>query len=403
MGGAETYVGRTGMRPLAVSPFVNIRRKLVMVLFTMAVVVGIKLFLFPFSREHYNHSARHQTIPTLSDGYVPYAAFQPADNVTYRRPDFVDAFEGYTYRGPCDISSLELHASFSPLCRDRKSMLTAMSSGGRIGIDAPYMPRGCDMRWFTTEEICEILGRFEKVIFLGDSMMRHVVGSINVLVRKNLGYGAVTDWNFTPQEREDCFCNSQFNVKACSMQGIFKTGDVIRNDPSSVTCPAGTFDVTIEQMIKFPIPQGEIDRFKGLLGSIKPAKPYAFVLGHGLWNDLELQATVDWLEQIMAVTTEQLPYLGAPGAFWPRLMVTPNAAGKDKPDEWVLTQGNKALTIFEESVAVEAGRRGVEHLGTWNMSIQATKYDGVHLDLKGNLVKAMMVLNWLNLLDVGSH
>ena len=76
-----------------------------------------------------------------------------------------------------------------------------MSGGGRIGFDAPYMPRGCDMRWFTTEEICEILSRFEKVIIVGDSMMRHVIGSINVLIRRDLGYGAVTDWNFSPEER----------------------------------------------------------------------------------------------------------------------------------------------------------------------------------------------------------
>jgi hypothetical protein len=80
-------------------------------------------------------------------------------------------------------------------------MITAMSSGGRIGNDAPYMPRGCDMRWFSTEEVCEILSRFEKVIIIGDSMMRHVIGSINVLIRKDLGYGAVTDWNFSPEER----------------------------------------------------------------------------------------------------------------------------------------------------------------------------------------------------------
>ena len=76
-----------------------------------------------------------------------------------------------------------------------------MSSGGRIGMNAPYLPRGCDMRWFTTEEVCEIFGRFQKVFVLGDSMMRHVLGSLNVLVRKDLGYGAVTDWNFSPQER----------------------------------------------------------------------------------------------------------------------------------------------------------------------------------------------------------
>ena len=57
--------------------------------------------------------------------------------------------------------------------------------------------------------------------------------------------------------------------------------------------------------------------------------------------------------------------------------MTPNAAGKAKPDEWIVSQGNKALMIFEESVKVEVERRGVEHLGTWNMSIQSNKFDGV--------------------------
>ena len=57
------------------------------------------------------------------------------------------------------------------------------------------------MRWFSTEEICEVFGRFEKVIVIGDSMMRHVVGAMNVLLRRDLGYGAVTNWNFSPKER----------------------------------------------------------------------------------------------------------------------------------------------------------------------------------------------------------
>ena len=84
-------------------------------------------------------------------------------------------------------------------------------------------------------------------------------------------------------------------------------------------------------------------------------------------------------------------------------MLTPNAAGIHKPIEWIQSQGNKALMMFEESVKIEASRRGVEHLGTWNMSIQSNKFDGVHVDLKGNLVKAMMVMNWLNLLEVEKH
>ena len=57
--------------------------------------------------------------------------------------------------------------------------------------------------------------------------------------------------------------------------------------------------------------------------------------------------------------------------------MTPNACGKEKPDEWIQSQGNKALMIFEESVGVEVRRRGLEHLGTWNATIQANKFDGV--------------------------
>ncbi len=120
-----------------------------------------------------------------------------------RVPDTIDTFTNYRYRNhtKCQISSLDLHTPFDPLCSNRADMLTAISGGGRIGKEAPFVPRGCDMRWFSTEEICEIFERFEKVIVVGDSMMRHVVGAMNVLLRKDLGYGAVTNWNFSPKER----------------------------------------------------------------------------------------------------------------------------------------------------------------------------------------------------------
>lgn len=139
---------------------------------------------------------------------IPFIAFNPPEMSSYRLPDRSDTFNTYKFRNACNISSLDLHTPFSPLCTDRPSMLNAMASGGRIGGGAPYMPRYCDMRWFTTEEVCEILGRFERVVLIGDSMLRHVIGSINILIRKDLGYGAVTDWNFSAQERYVLSCFS---------------------------------------------------------------------------------------------------------------------------------------------------------------------------------------------------
>ncbi|OQV08272.1 hypothetical protein CLAIMM_12577 [Cladophialophora immunda] len=319
-------------------------------------------------------------------GYNPSTAsipaFEPPENSTYRAPDTIDTFQNYAWRNhsECQISSLDLHSAFSPLCATREDFLRAFSGGGRIGFDQPFIPLGCDMRWFTTEEVCEIFSRFEKVIVVGDSMMRHVVGALNVLLRKDLGYGAVTNWNFDDQELRDCFCNHQMDVKSCSVQGIFSTSSVLEHDPSSLSCSRESpIDLVIEMMLRFPLDNEEVNRYKALLSPTKPGKPpLPPVLRRG-------------------AETKQRAHSHS---LWPRLFITPNAAGVRKPDEWLVSQGDKALMIFEESVRAEAAHRGVETMGTWNMSVQASKYDGVHLDLKGNLVKAMGVVNWLNLVDV---
>ncbi|KAK2629779.1 hypothetical protein QTJ16_000599 [Diplocarpon rosae] len=376
-------------RPRRMSIFRSNHSKIVIALCVLAIFVLLRQI--PPSAYEYQLLPPVKVIEMYNSTTIPYAAFQPPEAGQYRAPDITDTFRSYKFRNTCNISSLDLHTPFSPLCADQAAMLTAMSSGGRIGQDAPYMPRGCDMRWFTTEEICEILGRFDKVVLVGDSMLRHIIGSLNVLIRKDLGYGAVTDWNFSPQERKECFCNEQFDVKACSVQGIYKTSDVMASDPESVAC-SNAINVIMEEIVKYPIPNDEIKRLKeDLVPDGK--KPIAVILGHGLWSNLDLQMSVHWLDTVMDSVRDVL------GSAWTGLFVTPNAAGKEKADDWLVTQGNKALMLFEEAVGILTRERGLHHLGTWNMSIQSNKYDGVHLDMKGNLVKAMMVMNWLNMAE----
>ncbi|KAI1076970.1 hypothetical protein F5B20DRAFT_300243 [Whalleya microplaca] len=320
-----------------------------------------------------------------------------------------DTLAGYKHRSDeCNVSSLELHQPFGHVCPDRNSMLTAMSSGGRVGRDAPYVPRGCDMQWFSTREVCEILGRYSQVILVGDSMLRHVIGAMNILIREDLGYGGVTDWNFNDEERRECFCNNQFDVRDCSVQGIFSTADVVKHDPLSLVCPKivpeWSMDLRIEQMVRYPIPEEERQRLERAIDS-NPSQQKAFVLGHGLWNNLEIDQSVAWLDSVLDTINSKLKARTrlrgrSNKRNLPILLMTPNAAGEKKPDEWIISQGNKALIKFEHTMAVEAAKRRVDHLGTWNMSIQATSYDGVHMDMRGNLLKAMMVVNWLNLLEV---
>ncbi|TGJ81150.1 hypothetical protein E0Z10_g7606 [Xylaria hypoxylon] len=348
-------------------------------------------------------------------------------NPKARPHEFANAFAGYKhFGGDCKISSLEIHRPYDPICPNKDSMLTAMSSGGRIGRDAPYIPRGCDMQWYTTEEVCEILGRFSQVVLVGDSMLRHVIGALNIIVRENLGYGGVTDWNFDSRERqgtkasmesdsamltyvnrEQCFCNDQFDVTECSVQGIYKTEDVITFDPLSLACPrllpGWSTDLRMEQMVRYPIESDELERLEMAIDT-NPRLPQAFILGHGLWNNLEIDKSTAWLNTVVKVIDSKLKLRLRLKKLrqdknMPILLITPNAAGDKKPDEYLITQGNKALARFEHTMIQEAARQRIDHLGTWNMSIQANMYDGVHMDMRGNLLKAMMVMNWLNLLN----
>lgn len=111
-----------------------------------------------------------------------------------RTSDVNDSFESFRGRDTCGFSSTDLHLPFEPRCKDQSSLLNSMSDGGRPGFDAPYMPRGCDLKFYSTREICQILTRFESIIFLGDSLIRHLLGAFSILLRENLEYGAQQQW-----------------------------------------------------------------------------------------------------------------------------------------------------------------------------------------------------------------
>lgn len=62
---------------------------------------------------------------------------------------YFERFEGYS---ECNISAADLYIpsqeddfgfyASSPFCHNRKQLLKALSEGGRVGVDAPYQPRG---------------------------------------------------------------------------------------------------------------------------------------------------------------------------------------------------------------------------------------------------------------------
>lgn len=105
-------------------------------------------------------------------------------------------------------------------------------------------------------------------------------------------------------------------------------------------------------------------------------KPVAFVFGHGLWNDLEVDKTFEWWQTIDSSVKEKAPWLYENGTAHPRLFITPTASGVNKPEVFWPSQGNLRMKVFEETVGPWMRDQGVDHLGMFNASIQYNSFDG---------------------------
>ena len=97
---------------------------------------------------------------------------------------------------------------------------------------------------------------------------------------------------------------------------------------------------------------------------------------------------------------EWLGLADASGKNVPFLWVGPNAAGHLKPPGQILNQGNNALWHYTVEMAKEAQSRDVDALGMYNLTLQASSWDGSGYGLKVALVQAMMVSNDLVKLSV---
>lgn len=75
----------------------------------------------------------------------------------------------------------------------------------------------------------------------------------------------------------------------------------------------------------------------------------------------------------------------------PFLWLGPTAAGHLKPPGQILSQGNNAIWHYTIEMTKEAHAREIDALGMYNLTLQASSWDGSNYGLRVALVQAMMV------------
>ena len=352
-------------------------------------------FLFLISSAWNGHTASPRAI--ISKGW------QKVHDSANGQGKLVDGLRDFDKAPGCNFTSLDIHHPFSPACKDRSSLLDAMSGGGRLGWDEPYWTRGCDMQWFTTDEACDILSRFDHIYLVGDSMLRHLAQALHVIIRGDLVNGGRATWRAGEHEDHDCHCHNVFNDMNCVWWSAVNTIPLLQGDAESVKCKKRPALVSWEALLNNPL---NLDLVKGMVRSIEakdePNGRNVFVMGHGVWNDLEAGTTMSWVEQIETEMYEQMPAYfrkDLDSRLFPRLFITPSAQGEGKPDLFGGSQNNLKLMRHTHEIGAFAKERGYDHLALYNMSVQASSPDGTHATYENNLLKAQFVLNWLNMLE----
>lgn len=96
------------------------------------------------------------------------------------------------------------------------------------------------------------------------------------------------------------------------------------------------FEISFHELQKYPATVDELDSLTALLPTHKPPKPFAFILHHTFWNDVNVTATVAWIDQVTETITKYFTFLPRPAVStyfppttkgFPRLFVTANSAG----------------------------------------------------------------------------
>ncbi|KAJ9661243.1 hypothetical protein H2201_006602 [Coniosporium apollinis] len=269
-------------------------------------------------------------------------------------------------------------AATPKICKNRAVLLEAMSGGG------------CHYRWYTTEEICMTLDRFDGVVFIGDDMLHHIYAAFNILLREDLALGGLEHWRMSGEELRSCRCDNQFIRAGCKSSMVGSSEEVKKHNAGSghgslYACDS-KFSALTSAVGNSNSHAGTPHFFLPISTSSAPAaarkslqdllathptsyKPIPIIHSLGP-SSVSWSTAADSMDEWVALAD-------ASRRNTPMLWVGPTAAGHLLPPDRIMGQGNNALWHYSVQTGKEAAKRGVEVLGMWNLTLQASSWDGV--------------------------
>lgn len=233
-----------------------------------------------------------------------------------------------------------------------------------------------------------ILDRFDGVVFIGDTLVKQIYAAFNILLRRDLTLGSMQTWRMSDHERDTCRCSNQFTNPECHQFYAMSSEEVSENDAkSSYRAPFACNRIPhfYLPVVGSPAPEDLKDKFAALLDADPHSwKPVGIIHSLGIDTGFQWPQATDSMDEWLTIADNS-------GRNSPFLWLGPNAAGHLKPPAKIMQEGNNALWHYTIEMGKEAMRRGVDALGLYNSTLQASSWDGSNYGERVNLGHAMMV------------
>jgi hypothetical protein len=229
-----------------------------------------------------------------------------------------------------------------------------------------------------------ILERFDGIVFVGDETLQSIYAGFNILLRQDLGLGAMKQWEMADEELKTCKCENQFVKESCAKYLVNASEQVsinarnVKQPSAAYLCqriPHGFLKIGFT-----PIATDIISAFNKLVPKAPPSVYKPIPIIYSLTSPHSTSAATKNLDDLIL-------YADATKRKTPMLWVGPPASAHLEGKEGAAQQD---VWRFSIEMAQAAKDRDVESLGLWNMTVQANS-NGRNCGEGVAITQAMMV------------
>ncbi|CAK0733191.1 hypothetical protein CVIRNUC_000239 [Coccomyxa viridis] len=294
-------------------------------------------------------------------------------------------------------------------CSSTELLLESLKSGIRMSLNSIalddialenaeeswFQPHRCAFRWFTWRKACQVLGKFSQVYMIGDSMMRHIHHALLMLLKDDWQYGSLPLKLDGLNQYEQCHCDGQFSEHALCREHIADTATM--NDPRQFGLCMGS---SSRPFALHSRERGLYDGYKLMWDNSTCTdldRPVFIFMGIGAHHHHEAHRTTgEGISPVMKEIDEAAA--ACPHVTFHKAFIGLHAQSRTLDHKY---PGQTRELMIDFNIEVSRYLRekhAMDYFDPWNLTKNAPTSDGYHQLSDVNLVKAMYLLNYLDML-----